>query len=1051
MKSTLFTIALLAISQMAAAKDIKGQVTDASTGEPLVGVHVEAYGNNQYTAITDKDGRYTITVPDFTTSLYIYREGKSPLMMAIGKDNANCNAELFSDAFSKTYDRLASANRRTVADGLDYSVEVSADPFISQQLAADVRTISRGGMEGVGNTMFIGGLNSLNVNAQPLIVIDGVWMDMQYDRTMLHDGYYNNILANIDVNDIETVEVLKNGTALYGAKGANGVILITTKRNKSMTTKIDVNIGGKFIWQPRTASMMNADDYRTYATELLSGEMTNISSMKFLVDDPSYYYYNMYHNNTDWKSEVYDNAFAQTYGINVQGGDNVASYNLAVGYTKADTPLKGNDYSRFNMRLNTDIEVVRNLSVRFDASFSDVDRSLRDVGIASDVENTTATSPNFLALIKAPFLSPYAYDVNGNLSQYLAEADDYLEGNFTTSDYSLANPVSIIENGDGENRNSFGNRLVMFSVTPQYKIGDHLTIEEAFNFSLVNTNENYYLPITGMPSFRVPDITDIVWVNNVVKSLAARQNTIQSDTRVTWNNRFGAHSIKAFGGVRYNSNSYKLNIQQGYNTANDKTPNISTSLIYKSTDGADDKSRDITWYVAGDYNYAEKLYLTANLTAQTSSRFGDEADGLKAFGTVWGIFPGIQASYVMTNDTWFPKNNNVNMLRINAGYDVTGNDNIDYTASRTYYVAKTMLGNTVDGKVLENVGNDLLKWETTKRANVGIEGNFLGNRLHIALNAYKSWTSDLLTLSNIAWASGVSEMWTNDGKLENKGLDLNISAKLLAKKNFQWEIGASLGTYKNKVTALSNNNEAVESTIYGATVLTQVGSPVGVFYGYTTEGVFSTQAEADEANLYMLDDTGEKVYFQAGDMHFTDRDGNGVIDENDRTIIGDPNPDIYGNIYTHLKWKRWAFDARFTYSLGNDVFNYERSILESGKYFYNQTTAMTKRWTTEGQVTDIPRASYLDEHGNSRFSDRWIEDGSYLRLANVTISYSIPIDWIFVQGLTLWASGQNLFTITKYLGSNPDTSLSGSVLSQGIDRGIMGSGRSFSFGMKLNL
>ena len=362
-----------------------------------------------------------------------------------------------------------------------------------------------------------------------------------------------------------------------------------------------------------------------------------------------------------------------------------------------------------------------------------------------------------------------------------------------------------------------------------------------------------------------------------------------------------------------------------------------------------------------------------------------------------------------------------------------------------------MLGNDITGKYLGNVGNSSLKWETTNRLTAGIEGNFFGNRLHAAFNVFKSWTSDLISLNKMSWTSGIDQNWGNNGKLENTGFDASLAYKVVNSKNFHWELGASAGHYKNKVTALSNNNASYETSAYGATILTSVGNPVGVFYGYATDGVFSTTKEANDAALYQLDKSGNKVFFQAGDMKFVDRDGNHCIDDADRVIIGDPNPDIYGNIFTHFNWKRWTLDATFTYSLGNDIFNYERSILESGKYFYNQTTAMNSRWTTEGQVTSMPRISYQDPHGNARFSDRWIEDGSYLRLSNVTLSYSLPMNTTYLQGITVWGAAYNLFTLTHYLGSNPDCTLSGNTLLQGIDRGLLGAGRTFAVGVKLNL
>ena len=1045
------TLALASVSFLQ-AKEIGGKVTDAATGNPIAGVQVKAYGDERFTAMTNAEGIYLMKdVPEYVNSLYMTLEGCSPQQIAIGNDAMHVDAQLYRDAFSSSYKAYTSGNRTSGTTGFGNSVEMSIDPFIQGRMNADIHAVSRGGNDGLGNVMFINGINSLNSNAQPLIVIDGMIVDVNYDGSMLHDGYFNNLLANINVNDIESVEVMKNGTAIYGAKGANGVLLIKTKRNKSMTTKIDLTIGGKFISQPRTPSMMEAEDYRTYVTEMLAPRVSDMSTMKFMVADPKYYYYPQYHNETDWKKEVYRNSFAQSYGINVQGGDDVASYNLSVGYSAANSTLKGNDFSRFDMRLNTDIEIIRNLNVRFDASFSDVKRDLRDVGVSNDVESTTITSPNFLAMVKSPFLSPYAYDVNGNLSGYLAEADDYLQGYIITSDRSLANPVSILDNGDGRNKNTFGNRLVTFTVAPSYKINKYFTVSEDFGFTLVNTNENYYLPITGVPQFRVPGLTDIVYVENAVSSLATRQNSIQSDTRLTWTNRYGANYIKAFAGFRFMNNRNKVNIQNGYNTGNDKTPNMSPSLQYKTTTGADDKYSDISWYAAADYNYAEKYYASVSLTGHASSRFGEDASALKMFGTRWGLFPNFQGSWVMSNEKWFSNVKMVDYLRLNLGFEITGNDNIDYKASRSYFVSRSMMGATLTGLVLENVGNSTLKWETTRKFNAGFETNLLNNRLHVGFNYFASWTSDLLMLQQMAWTTGLAQNWTNGGKLRNSGFDFSADVKVINDKDWKWELGATMGHYKNKLTDLGNGSDRLLTSAYGATIISEVGGPVGQFYGYKTNGVYSTEAEAQADGKYYLDQSGNKVAFQAGDMRFQDTNGDGKIGEEDRVVIGDPNPDIYGNFRSHLKWKRFALDMAFTYSIGNDIYNYQRSILESGKYFYNQTKAMNSRWTTEGQVTDIPRLSYQDPHGNSRFSDRWIEDGSYLKLSNITLSYAIPINRTFLQGITVWGAVNNVFTITKYLGSDPDCTASGNALLQGIDRGLLGQSRSFAMGVKVNL
>lgn len=1052
MKKYIISAILLLVSMTMAAqensKTVTGQVVDAATKQPLVGVIVAAYDNDKYSAMTDEEGRYTLKVPDYVSSVQMRIDGYNFQQCAIADGVAN--GYLYNEAFTEFYKRKTDAIQSSEASGFDNTAEVSIDPFIAQRLGADVRSVARGGNVGLGNTLLMAGINSLNSNVQPLVVVDDVIMDMEYNRSTLHDGYFNNMLANLNVNDIESVQVLKNGTAIYGAKGANGVILIKTKRNKSMATKIDVTINGRYELIPRLPKMMGAEDYRLYATELLANKTLTLGQMKFLNNDPTYFYYNQYHNNTDWTDQVYKNAFSQNYGINVQGGDDIASYNLSVGYSLANSTLKKNDYSRFNMRLNTDINIAKGLDVRFDASYSDVDRSLFDDGAPSSVLSGVITSPGFIALAKSPFLSPYAYDNAGNPSHYLAEADDYLEGMFQGRG-RLANPASILEFGDGNNRNSLGNRLIVFAITPKYEFNKHLTLSEHFALSLVNTNENYYLPIQGTPTFIVDGLDETSVLNNLVMSQASSLTAIQSDTRLAWKNQFGAHQLGVMGGLRYLNSAYKLTSQSGYNTPNDKAPKMNSSLSFKDTGGANDKTSDIIWYALGNYNYAQRYYLNAGISAHASSRFGTEADGLKMAGVVWGLFPSVEGSWVISNEEWFSSLKPVNYLRLNVGFDMTGNDDIDYTASRSYFVSRRMLNSSATGIVIGNIGNTELKWESTSRITAGIEGNFFNNRLNLRFNFFKSWTSNLLSLQQLAWASGLDANWSNDGKLENTGFDVHAAVKVLNLKDFRWEVGASVGHYKNKVTALPDNDRTFESDLYGATIQTKVGQPVGLFYGYETNGVYSTTDAANADAKYLVKDNGDKVFFKAGDMNFVDRDGNHVIDVNDRTVIGDPNPDIYGNIHTTASWKNLTLTAVFNYSLGNDIFNYQRMLLEGGTYFLNQTTAMKSRWTTEGQQTAYPRAEYNDPMGNSRFSDRWIEDGSYLRMSNLTLSYYLPIQSTYLQGITIFGNVTNLFTITKYLGSDPDCAIAGSILTQGIDRGLLGQGRSFSLGVNINL
>ena len=914
-------------------------------------------------------------------------------------------------------------------------------------------TKMRNGTPGIGGDIFINGINSLNVNAQPLVVVDGVVLDQQYGRTMIHDGFTNDILSNISPADIAKVTVLRNGTALYGAKGANGVILIETHRCRSLATRISATISAGVTTMPKFIDMMDAEQYRGYASEMLKTTLSKNREFKFLNNDPGYYYYNQYHNKTDWKDKIYRTAISQSYGITVEGGDNVATYNLSVGYTKANSTMEYNDMSRLNVRFNTDINLLKNLSVRFDASFADITRDIRDDGAPSGYSEGTPTSPAFLAYAKAPFISPYAFG-RGVISDSHLDIvpESYLDealANYPDYNWKLANPVALNEYAEASNKNRFENSLLNISVWPEYRFSPNLSISEHFSYTLVNTNEKYYIPINGVPSYYVAAVNG--FRTNEVRSLFSKQNSVMSDTRLSWHNRYDAHNVELFGGARILWESYLLNNQLGYNTGSDKTPFMSSSLMNASSFGTKDNWNSLAWYLQANYDYMGKYFLQGNVTIEGSSRFGSEASGLDLFGARWGVFPSVQASWVVTNEPWMAKSSVFDYLRLSAGYDVSGNDDIDYYAARSYLRSKLFL-HALSGLSIDGIGNTQIKWETTRRVNIGLDAKMLSNRLSLSFNLYKSWTSDLLTMQSIGFLSGLDSNWSNGGKLENVGLDVAAMVKVISNRNWQWEVGASMGHYKNKLTELPDNKTHIDNEMYGAVIRSEVGSPVNMFYGYKTEGVYSTSEQAKAAGLYVLDANGvTKHYYGAGDMIFVDRDGNHEINENDRFIIGDPNPDIFGNISTSLSYKNIRLDVCFNYSLGNDVYNYMRSQLEGGSRFINQTTNLLGRWQSEGQVTNVPRVVFQDPMGNSRFSDRWIEDGSYLRLKTVTLSYRLPISSQYIQGLECWIQGNNLLTLSKYLGSDPEFSATTSVIGQGIDCGQLPQSASFVAGVRINL
>lgn len=1019
---------------------VTGTVTDAALGTPMAGVKVTAYNNSLHSAMTHEDGSYSIRLPEYVSSLTFALDGCNTTVCALAGRTEGVDVKMYSDAFSEIYSTSTKAGSSLLTQVTGLTDNLSVDNQIQNSLQGSILSSIRSGQLAVGADMQIDGINSLNITTQPLIVLDGLILDMGYDNITMHDGYYSNLLANIQVEDIESVEVLKNGYAIYGAKAANGVIVIKTKRNRSMATKIDFNLAGNFQTMPRLPEMMNAAQYRNYASELLGSTGTEMTTFKFLQSDPSYLYYNMYHQDTDWSDVAYQTAFVQNYNVNVQGGDEVANYNLSLGFATGDAVLAESDFERFSLRLNSDIILSDKLNLRFDAAYSDVTRDMRDDGVNDDIDNAIIAAPGFLALAKSPFLSPYAFDVNGRQSKFLANEDDYLD-EVLGKDVALSNPLSILQYGDGINKNYFGNRLITLSITPEWKVNRYLSVYEHFTYSLANSDENYYLPLFGTPQYKIDKIGV---VDNKAAAMTAKQDGFMSNTYVKYARRKDEHNLDVQAGVRYMNNTLKQTSMLGYNSGNDKTPNMTSSLKYKKTSGVDNKDISITWWAQGNYSFAEKYYASVGLGMQASSRFGTDVDaGMRMFGTPWGLFPSVSAAWVASNEDWFNASF-VDYLKLNAGFDITGNDNYDNSASKTYFSPVKVL--QMSGLALDNIGNSSLKWETTKKFTFGFNAALFENRASVSANFFSSKTDDLLSISGLSFLTGIDEAWTNGGSLKNSGFDVTVAVKAVNRADFKMEAGASIGHYRNEVTSLPS--EYNDYDCYGATVRTMVGKPVGVFYGYKTDGVFSTDQEAIDADL-AVGNTGEK--FVAGDMKFVDIDRNGKIDKYDMVEIGDPTPDLYGRIFANFGYKRFKLNATLAYSIGGDVFNYQRMILESGSRFMNQTVAVTNRWTAEGQVTDVPRIQFGDPHDNARFSDRWIEDGSYLKLKNITLSYNIPLFTTYIQGLTVWGSANNLFTITNYLGSDPEFSCSNSILTRGIDRGLVPQTANFSLGLKINL
>ena len=547
---------------------VKGVITDNATGKPLGGVRVQAFGYDKYSVLTEEDGTYEIEVPTFVRSLYLNVPGYVTQQLSI-KAGRPTSTSMLSDAFNGYYaDQTTITAKSGIA--LDQTSSITVETDIENRLAGAVHSVSRNGLPGQGAYLTIRGVNSLNANAQPLIIIDGNIIDPEYERTSLHEGYYNNILAGLDPENVASIEVLRNGTALYGAKGGNGVIIIKTKRGRSLTTKINVRLYGGTELTPKKLDMLNGEQYRTYLGDFAStvrdvkvmNTTNGIDAQRwsFLNDNPSNYYYKIFHNNTDWQKDMYQNTFVQNYKINVEGGDEIGMYSLSLGYTKADGTLKNTDMSRLNLRFNTDIKIAEKLTTGLDIAYNQTAYNILDNGWAENYDMQNIGSTNVLGLVQSPMISPYSYyhdDAVGGLLLSKEYAGKYASNSNSTwiqnpfnfpemmqINESLRNPYWILQNGKGKNKNYAELTQININVSPKYQITKQFSISDRFNYQLNRNNEKYFLPIAGTTQYM---LTDLGYINSVVKNQFTKETTLNNDLRLQWKNSYGAHNIDIFG------------------------------------------------------------------------------------------------------------------------------------------------------------------------------------------------------------------------------------------------------------------------------------------------------------------------------------------------------------------------------------------------------------------------------------------------------------------------------------------------------------------------
>ncbi|WP_442794898.1 SusC/RagA family TonB-linked outer membrane protein [Pelobium manganitolerans] len=1018
---------------------VKGKVVDGLTGAPIVGASVSV---PQYTAkITDQNGAFEISVPTMQINLEVAIVGYQTVVVPANKTDLTVTLypEGTKSFYAETYTPFAQDVKHVsqmvgAVDVVDFQGaweqnSETVDNYLQGKLAG-VNVTRKSGTPSMGANIAIRGLNSLYTQNQPLYIIDGLIYNAEIHSSSITNGHENNPLQNIDVRDIESVTVLKDAvaTAIYGAKAANGVIVITTHRAKELTTKIDFEVSSGFNQTPKRIPVMNAFNYRSYlndvlATSTLTGE--EIAALPFNNDSKGFIDYPVYHNETDWQNKVFKTELDKSYYLRVTGGDNIAKYALSVGFNDDNGVIANTQQNKYTARFNSDLSLTKRLKAQTNISLGYGQQKLKDQGFAPN------TNPIFLALTKAPFFNTNELAPDGTVSPNYAPADYF----------GYSNPLQLIYNGVNDKKSY----RFLGGVNFDFKLTDHINLSNTTGITYDKAQENFFIPAKGIAS----EIINNTVVTSRLGTQVARYFSITNDFRAAYAKTINdKDKFNAIVGLRYQHHDAEQDYALGYNSATDDLVSIGNSDAAKRTFGGNiGEWANVTFYGLANYAIDNRFIINAAISLDGSSRFGSEAEGgVNVFEDhPFGVFPSIGGAWIISSENFLKDNKNINLLKYRISYGLVGNDDIGNYNAKQNYVSQNFLG--VQGLVRDGVSNPYLRWETVRKFNTGFDLSMFKERFNLSIDYYNNQTDKMLAYQNGNTLSGIAYYLDNSGKMETNGLDLSLFGKITTGK-VKWDAGLSVGTYKTKVTSLP---ETVYTNIGGATYITKVGEAPNAFYGYQFKGVFSTQAQASAAGLSRYDEAGNKIAFEAGDAIFADKDNNKVIDENDRYVIGDPNPDFYGGFNNSISYKKWSLGALFTFSVGNDAYNYTRANLESGNGLYNQTDALLNRWRADGQVTNIPRVTYEDPMGNARFSDRWVEDASYLRLRQLSLAYKFTFNKSIVNYLNIYATANNLFTLTKYLGYDPEFSMNTDVYRQGIDATLEPQFKSFQLGVRLGL
>lgn len=1004
---------------------IKGNVSD-ETGEPVIGATI-ATPDAKNGAVSDLEGNFTLstTLPvDIKVSFLGYQS------QTIKVKKADDFVKVILRESSKSLDDvvvvgygvqkksdLTSAISTIKSDELMQTSITSFDQGI-QGRAAGVAVLNTTGQPGAGTSIRIRGTSSINGNNEPLYVIDGV--PVISDANAFSTGTLKNPslnpLTSINPADIASIEILKDAsaTSIYGARGANGVVLVTTKQGKAGKAKISV--GMRYSLQKLSKKM---DMLSSVELAQLGNEATDNAGQERRAIFAGLN--NIAKINTDWQDEIFRVAPMQNYDVSVSGGNDKTSYFVSGNLLLQDGIIICSDFGKGNVRMNLTQQLNKWLTMGASLNLS----YSRSRGVVTNSEGGFASS-----------ITSWALDMNPALPVRQENGEYTYENNLTTTN-NVGNPVQDAH--EAKNRNTsfrtLGNAYLQWTPIKNLILKSSIGIDyfyikdQAFAPSYIKRAESNegYASVANLDAYN--------WV---------------CENTATYNIQAGKHHVTALGGItaqKYNSENSNVataKFDDGYL----KYYSIQSGSQRQAASSGITEWQMLSYLARINYNYDNRYLFTLTGRVDGSSKFGKH--------NKYGFFPSVSGAWRISEESFMKNIKTVSNLKLRLSYGVVGNEGIPaYSSQGLMYNTEAYVGNStkISGLVPFTLSNQDLKWEKTQQMDLGIDLGLFDNRLSLTADYYYKKTSDLLLAMPVSFNTGYDQVVKNVGDLKNTGFDFSIGVVPFTGK-FNWNVDITFGYNRNEVTNLAGSTENLTgSSVLGITYWTKIteGKAMGTLYGYKTNGIAQKDEDLSKIPFFQ----GKTITY--GDRKYVDKDDNGVINENDLFELGNANPDFtfgFNNTF-RLRLQNQSVLGLTIYlqgSVGNEIANFNKFTLESFDGYHNNTKAALKRWTDDNPSNTYPKATTKSQ-GNV-FSDHFVEDGSYLRVKDITLNYSLPNKWtrkFLCENLTISVSLKNLWTITNYSGYDPEVSrFANNNLSMGADYGSYPMAKSYELGFRMN-